>query len=320
MRSTFQFTLFAVMLLATLILAACSPAPATQEVSPISTPPPATPEDTPSPVARGNGEADAVESAQADLAERLGTPSESIQVVSVEQVDWPDTSLGCPQEGQMYAQVIVPGQRVVFEADGEQYVYHTGDGNVILCEEEEGTPPQSTPEVEIDPAAALAEQAKEDLSKRVDAAVEDITVQTVEAVQWRDSSLGCPKPGMQYLQVITPGYLIRLEANGKVYEYHTDQNNAVYCENPETSAGGDVVNKLVAAARADLASVAGVTEDRIEVIETGYVEWSDSSLGCPKAGQSYLQVITPGYLIRLRAGGKEYEYHTSMTQVMLCRP
>jgi hypothetical protein len=34
----------------------------------------------------------------------------------------------------------------------------------------------------------------------------------------------------------------------------------------------------------------------------------------------YPQVITPGYLIRLMAGGQEYEYHTSMRNVVLCRP
>ncbi|MBN1656770.1 MAG: hypothetical protein JXA93_00135 [Anaerolineae bacterium] len=320
MHSTFRLTLFAAVLLSALVLAACSPAPNTEDVSPIGTPAPATTEDTPSPVARGDGEADAVESARADLADRLGISPSSIQVVSVEQVDWPDTSLGCPQEGQMYAQVIVPGQRVVFEADGEQYVYHTGDGNVILCEKEASTPSQSTPEVEIDPAAtALVEQAQADLSQRLDVAMEGIAVQAVEAVQWRDSSLGCPKPGMNYLQVITPGYLIRLEAKGEVYEYHTSQSNVVYCENPETEAEGNVINQLIAAARADLASVTGMAEGKIEVIETEYVEWRDSSLGCPKAGQSYLQVITPGYLIRLRAGGEEYEYHTSMKQVILCR-
>ena len=55
----------------------------------------------------------------------------------------------------------------------------------------------------------------------------------VEAVEWRDSSLGCPEPGKAYLQVITPGYLFVLEAGGKTYEYHADRGNRVIlCENP----------------------------------------------------------------------------------------
>ena len=79
-----------------------------------------------------------------------------------------------------------------------------------------------------------------------------------------------------------------------------------------------VIQELVAKARTDLAAVANVAEDQIEVVETRYVEWRDASLGCPEQGQMYAQVITPGYLIRLRADGQEYEYHTTLTSVKLC--
>jgi hypothetical protein len=40
------------------------------------------------------------------------------------------------------------------------------------------------------------------------------------------------------------------------------------------------------------------------------VEWPDSGLGCPQPGQFSLQVITPGWLIEVRGGGKIFEYHT----------
>ncbi|RME74611.1 MAG: hypothetical protein D6784_09525, partial [Chloroflexi bacterium] len=52
----------------------------------------------------------------ADLAERLGLSPDEIQIVSIEAEQWPDTSLGCPREGYMYAQVITPGFRIVLEA------------------------------------------------------------------------------------------------------------------------------------------------------------------------------------------------------------
>jgi len=75
---------------------------------------------------------------------------------------------------------------------------------------------------------------------------------------------------------------------------------------------------------ADLASRLGIGEDQIEaqirmnLLET--VEWRDSSLGCPEPGRMYLQVITPGYRIVLRAGGKLYEYHAAQGQnrAILC--
>ncbi len=85
--------------------------------------------------------------AREDLAQRLGLAPEAIRLVSVEAVDWSDTSLGCPQPGMMYAQVITPGYRVMLEAGGQRYEYHTDEGQfVVLCENPTGLklpPPKS---------------------------------------------------------------------------------------------------------------------------------------------------------------------------------
>lgn len=79
--------------------------------------------------------------------------------------------------------------------------------------------------------AALVTKAKEILIQKapqVNAA--GITLSAAEARQWRDSSLGCPREGMMYNQVITPGYLIILEAEGKTYEFHTSKSqNVILC-------------------------------------------------------------------------------------------
>ncbi len=75
--------------------------------------------------------------AQEDLAQRLSLAPEAIRLVSVEAVEWPDTSLGCPQPGMMYAQVITPGFRMMLEAEGERYTYHTDrDNHFVLCQPE----------------------------------------------------------------------------------------------------------------------------------------------------------------------------------------
>jgi hypothetical protein len=82
--------------------------------------------------------------AKEDLAQRLKLAPDDIQLVSVEAVDWSDTSLGCPQPGMMYAQVITPGFRVILEARGQRYQYHTDTGQfVVLCEK--GKPSGVTP-------------------------------------------------------------------------------------------------------------------------------------------------------------------------------
>ena len=75
-----------------------------------------------------------VQLAREDLAQRLSLALESIRLVSTEPVEWRDASLGCPQPGMVYAQVITPGFRVVLEAKGKLYEYHADTGRlVVLC-------------------------------------------------------------------------------------------------------------------------------------------------------------------------------------------
>ena len=48
-------------------------------------------------------------------------------------------------------------------------------------------------------------------------------------------------------------------------------------------------------------------------------EWSDSGLGCPRPGELYSQVMTPGWLIEVRSGGKTLEYHSDTDEkFVLC--
>ncbi len=74
----------------------------------------------------------AVANSRNDLATRLNVDPGAITVVSVEQVDWPDGCLGVHAPGIMCTMVITPGYRVVLEANGKQYEYHTNKlGDVV---------------------------------------------------------------------------------------------------------------------------------------------------------------------------------------------
>ena len=60
---------------------------------------------------------------------------EDAQVVLSQAVNWPDGALGCPEPGQVYTQVTIPGYRVVFTRGDERWDYRVGDtGGFILCE------------------------------------------------------------------------------------------------------------------------------------------------------------------------------------------
>jgi hypothetical protein len=84
----------------------------------------------------------------------------------------------------------------------------------------------------------VAADAVRDLSRRLDVDPSEIAVVSVEEVTWRDGSLGCPRPGMLYPQVLTNGSRVVLESRGERYEYHAGgRRSAFLCENPEPPAG-----------------------------------------------------------------------------------
>jgi hypothetical protein len=126
-----------------LIFAAGCSAPAVQ--SPATTPA-ATPEATESTGAteettampRSDESQILVNLARANLRERLCVSRDEITVESVAPVEFPDTSLGVPEPGRMYSQVITPGYVIRLAAAGEVYEYH-GSGNRIVFAPDEST-------------------------------------------------------------------------------------------------------------------------------------------------------------------------------------
>jgi hypothetical protein len=71
-----------------------------------------------------------------DLAGRLGIDVNEIQVVAIQQVDWPDAGLGCPIPGMEHAQVVTPGYLITLGVDSKTYTYHTGLlSKIVLCGE-----------------------------------------------------------------------------------------------------------------------------------------------------------------------------------------
>ncbi len=76
-------------------------------------------------------------------------------------------------------------------------------------------------------AESLVAQARDHLAQRTGLPAAEIVPVRVEAVEWRDASLGLPEPGRMYAQVITPGWRIVLLAGSYLAEYHADQHRIV---------------------------------------------------------------------------------------------
>ena len=77
-----------------------------------------------------------MDAARQAAARHLGVSSDQLQPTRVEAQQWPDSSLGCPQPGQLYSQIVTPGFLVIVISGNHQLEYHTdARGRVVLCHE-----------------------------------------------------------------------------------------------------------------------------------------------------------------------------------------
>ena len=78
-----------------------------------------------------------------------------------------------------------------------------------------------------------ADKALQDLAKRLKVGVDEITVEKVEPVTWRDGSLGLPRPGMMYTMALVPGARLEFKSPQGTYFYHVGGARAVYAGRAE---------------------------------------------------------------------------------------
>jgi len=186
--------------------------------------------------------------ALSDLAARLGVAEEDIVVESTTEIELPSGDLGCPDTTVATPEKtqpgVVMGQELTLAVDGKQYTYHGYNLRVAFCGEVNSAETISGQPLGVELEAIMENldaqgrdtltQARDELAGELGVAVDEINVVQAESMQWSDSSLGCPEPGMMYLQAITPGYRVILEHDGEQYDYHADERgNLKLCEPAE---------------------------------------------------------------------------------------
>lgn len=73
-----------------------------------------------------------VANAQKQLAGALNIAESQIQILDVQQVQWPNVCLGLVQPGETCAQFVTPEWKAVVDVAGQQYEIRTNhDGSVI---------------------------------------------------------------------------------------------------------------------------------------------------------------------------------------------
>lgn len=192
------------------------------------------------------------------------------------------------------------------------------------AEGEETPMPEPTDEREVEeggglpPAAVL--EAQQALSEALGIGTEAMETISFEQREWPDACLGLPAEDEVCAEEITHGFLVTLSAQGETYQVRTNlEATNVRIEGEETRADPQEETAdpaagqpaAVGTARQAVARRLGVALESVEVVSLESREWRDACLGLATADEMCAQVITPGFLVTLRAGGQVYEARTN---------
>jgi len=166
------------------------------------------------------------------------------------------------------------------------------------------TPTSTHIPVDLTPAQRAALSALSDITGLT---ADKITLVSTEAVTWTDGCLGVPRMGVMCTQALVEGFKIVLEADGKQYEFHTNQNGSAVA-----LAAGDLSGAVEDSLISQLAQNLGLDKKDIIVLSNKEIEFADACMGVAMPEVMCAQVVTPGRIIVLDAKSVQYEYHTSV--------
>ncbi|PKO04549.1 MAG: hypothetical protein CVU41_16600 [Chloroflexi bacterium HGW-Chloroflexi-3] len=124
---------------------------------------------------------------------------------------WTDTCLEVAPISDVCVPEEIPGYFMLFYADHSIFEAHT-DQSAQKIYVLNYLSKYSTP----------VEVAIQYLAKQLDIPTNKIHVQSNEQIDWPDSCLGVVSEDIVCVPVLTPGFLIQLEAMGVVFEFHAD--------------------------------------------------------------------------------------------------
>jgi hypothetical protein len=198
-----------------MVVTACAPEVAATEEAPSITEEATSVDEQPTPTHIPVDLTPAQRAAMNALMEQLNLTADKIKLVSTEAVTWPNGCLGIVRMGVMCTQNEVPGFKIILEADGQKYEFHANqDGSVVMLAEG------------AQESADVEQIVIKQLAANLGLQESDISVVSSTTIEFNDACMGVAMEGIMCAQVVTPGHIIVLEANGVQYEYHTNADGS----------------------------------------------------------------------------------------------
>lgn len=166
--------------------------------------------------------------------------------------------------------------------------------------------------------------ARQVIADYLSLSIADTKLVSLEAQDFRNSSLDCPVPGMAYMQVITPGHRAIVEAQGRRFDVRVAGENGKICRNTKRSNpivdsdSESEIQTMVDLARRDLAGLLDTKAAKIRVHNIQPNNGQHLPAGCTPQCTEATEAC--GYLIGLFYDGRRYDYHVVDGRAVPCPP
>jgi hypothetical protein len=175
--------------------------------------------------AADESEANATVLARRALAAKLSVPGERIKIVSVSPAEWRDSSLGCPERGMMYTQVLTSGYKVKLREGDREHEVHVAGGRAVICGSAAESKLPSAPLISASLKAADAVRAAVAARMQVELA----RVRVVSTRPARSDSRPCPAAPPSPTGA---AFIVDVQAERETLRYYTDDAVTVSCDKP----------------------------------------------------------------------------------------
>jgi hypothetical protein len=148
---------------------------------------------------------------------------------------------------------------------------------------------------------------------------DEVVLTQAQAIEWPDSSLGCPQKGQAYLPAVTPGHVVQVMTAQSTYTVHVAGNHAVLCEQAQRqhrqkAEKDESLIELVQLARADLAERLGEGHESIIMMSMQPVQIDPDSSSCQESADGGVS----GLAIELQSAGTAYTYFAGNGDILAC--
>ena len=175
--------------------------------------------------------------------------------------------------------------------------------------------------------AGTADSSADDIARQTVARALGIAPDSTRVISsiprdFPDASLDCPQPDTAYAQVITPGFQVLVEADGRRFDVRVAGSTGRICHRRRAPAPADKARipsrQLAEAARDDLASRLGLPPDAVTVTGLRRVKPGEKLPGCDEVCGRDSAPADCGLAVRLRADDRDFDYIAGQTGVRPC--